>query len=258
MKNKFGFRLFFLLILCMFWQLGCPGVEHPNCKTDSQCKSDGKAGVCVFGKCQECAKDSDCAVGQQCQNNMCVQACTSDVDCDSASHCEAGFCKANCDSDESCADGEFCYNNHCMTKVTCSDSSDCDDGFSCESSLCVQQTTMSSNASCQAEGVVFFDFDKYNINADGTATLDAVAICFKENPSLKLLIAGHTDNRGTTEYNMSLGERRAKAAANYLTNMGVDLSHLRVISYGKEKPVDMANTEAGWAANRRSEISVEK
>jgi len=98
---------------------------------------------------------------------------------------------------------------------------------------------------------VFFDFDKYDIRPNDAKTLDANAAWLKSNDNL-VLIEGHCDERGTNEYNLALGERRAKSTMNYLVAQGVQASRITIISYGKERPTCTEHTEDCWAKNRRS------
>lgn len=99
---------------------------------------------------------------------------------------------------------------------------------------------------------IFFDFDKYDIKPEAARILDANAAWLKANPRNLVLIEGHCDERGTAEYNLALGERRAKSTMNYLVGQGVPASTITVISYGKERPVCTEKTEACWAKNRRA------
>jgi len=99
---------------------------------------------------------------------------------------------------------------------------------------------------------VYFDFDKYDVRPDSAKILDANATWLKANPRNLLLIEGHCDERGTAEYNLALGERRAKSTMNYLVGQGVAASRVTVISYGKERPVCTEKTEECWAKNRRA------
>ena len=98
---------------------------------------------------------------------------------------------------------------------------------------------------------VYFDFDKYDIRPNDAKTLDGDAAWLKANADNLVLIEGHCDERGTNEYNLALGEKRAKAAMNYLVAQGVQASRITIISYGKERPVCTEKTEACWAQNRR-------
>jgi len=97
---------------------------------------------------------------------------------------------------------------------------------------------------------VYFDFDKANIRPGDARILEAGAEYLKANRDQIVLIEGHCDERGTAEYNLALGERRAKAAMNYLIAQGVDGSRITLVSYGKERPVCTERTEACWALNR--------
>ncbi len=103
---------------------------------------------------------------------------------------------------------------------------------------------------------VFFDFDKYDIRPEDAKTLDANAGWFKSNPNHLILIEGHCDERGTNEYNLALGERRAKSAMNYLVSQGVQASRITIISYGEERPQCSEKNDSCWAKNRRSHFLV--
>ncbi len=103
---------------------------------------------------------------------------------------------------------------------------------------------------------VFFEFDKYDIRAEDAKTLDANATWLKANAENLLLIEGHCDERGTNEYNLALGERRAKAAMNYLVSQGVQANRITIISYGEERPVCNEKNESCWSKNRRGHFLV--
>ena len=103
---------------------------------------------------------------------------------------------------------------------------------------------------------IYFDFDKYDIRAEDAKTLDANAAWLKSNASNLVLIEGHCDERGTNEYNLALGERRAKATMNYLVSQGIQANRITIISYGEERPVCNEKTEACWAKNRRANFLV--
>jgi peptidoglycan-associated lipoprotein len=103
---------------------------------------------------------------------------------------------------------------------------------------------------------VYFDFDKYDIRPEDAKTLDANATWLKSNAENLVLIEGHCDERGTNEYNLALGERRAKATMNYLVSQGIQANRITIISYGEERPVCNEKTEACWAKNRRANFLV--
>jgi peptidoglycan-associated lipoprotein len=99
---------------------------------------------------------------------------------------------------------------------------------------------------------VRFDFDKSEVTEEGRKTCGVVAGYLKKNPKAKMLIEGHCDDRGTAEYNMALGERRATAVMTYLVSLGVPKAALSIVSFGKERPLDPGHTEGAWAKNRRA------
>jgi peptidoglycan-associated lipoprotein len=103
---------------------------------------------------------------------------------------------------------------------------------------------------------VFFDFDKYDIRPPDAKVLDANATWLKSNPNHLVLIEGHCDERGTNEYNLALGERRAKSTMNYLVSQGVQASRITIISYGEERPSCTQKSEECWAKNRRAHFLV--
>jgi len=99
---------------------------------------------------------------------------------------------------------------------------------------------------------VLFGTDQSDIDADARAILDTQAAWLQRYPNVRATIEGHCDERGTREYNLALGDRRANAAKNYLVAKGIDPSRLTTISYGKERPVALGSDEAAWAQNRRA------
>jgi peptidoglycan-associated lipoprotein len=98
---------------------------------------------------------------------------------------------------------------------------------------------------------IFFDFDKYDIRADQRGTVEALAAWLDSNPSVTLTIEGHADERGTREYNLALGERRANAVRDYLVALGTNPTRLTTVSYGEERPAVLGSNESSWAQNRR-------
>ncbi len=105
---------------------------------------------------------------------------------------------------------------------------------------------------------VFFAFDDYSLSEEARGRLATNARLLSENKSVMITIEGHCDERGTVEYNLALGEKRALSAKNYLVNYGIDASRLTVISYGKERPFDSGHSEDAWAKNRRAHFVVKK
>ncbi len=104
----------------------------------------------------------------------------------------------------------------------------------------------------QGQDVIYFDTDKYDIDSQDAAALRTQAQYLLQYPRINATIEGHADERGTRDYNLALGERRANAAKNYLVSLGVPANRLSTISYGKERPVALGSNEAAWAQNRRA------
>jgi peptidoglycan-associated lipoprotein len=105
---------------------------------------------------------------------------------------------------------------------------------------------------------IYFNFDSADLSEESRSALSKNAELLSKQTSVSLRIEGNCDERGSDEYNLALGERRAKAARDYLVNLGVAPERLSVISYGEEKPVDPGHDEAAWAKNRRDEFVVTK
>jgi peptidoglycan-associated lipoprotein len=99
---------------------------------------------------------------------------------------------------------------------------------------------------------IYFDTDMFNIDGEDQAALRQQATYLQQYPNIRATIEGHADERGTREYNIALGERRANAAKNYLVSLGVPAERLTVVSYGKERPVAIGSNEQAWARNRRA------
>ena len=103
---------------------------------------------------------------------------------------------------------------------------------------------------------VNFDFDKYNLKPEAQAVLKAAAPAYLKYKEYKLVVEGHCDERGTVEYNLALGEKRAVEAAKYLADLGIEKERIKTISYGKEMPLDKGHDDAAWAKNRRAHFVV--
>ncbi len=116
---------------------------------------------------------------------------------------------------------------------------------------CGQQTTKPAPKKIAS---VYFDFDKYDIRADQQGTMKNNAAVLQKNATQKVVIEGNCDERGSKEYNIALGDRRAKSGKSYLTNLGVSGDRVSTISYGKEKPVCTAHNESCWQQNRRDDF----
>lgn len=104
--------------------------------------------------------------------------------------------------------------------------------------------------------MVHFDFDKYNIRPDAAEVLKRKAEWLKENPEVKVIIEGHCDERGTNQYNLALGERRANSSKQFLIKLGIAAERMETISYGEERPLDPGHNEEAWAKNRRAQFVI--
>lgn len=167
-----------------------------------------------------------------------------------------------CKKDGDCTDA-VCVFGKCQE---CGVNADCKEGKVCESNKCIESAPVTSTESmtpaqtapvCSQTGTVYFDFNIFDIKPEGRDLLTELATCLRANPDSKITVSGNTDERGTVEYNLALGEKRAKSVSQYLQNSGINDSRMHVVSYGKEKPVDTEHNEAAWAKNRRTDITLE-
>jgi len=105
---------------------------------------------------------------------------------------------------------------------------------------------------------IHFAFDSYELTPQAKEILKKKAEILLNYPSIKLVIEGHCDERGTEEYNLALGERRARAAYEYLILLGIEADRLSIVSYGEERPLDPSHNEEAWSKNRRDEFRIVK
>jgi peptidoglycan-associated lipoprotein len=120
------------------------------------------------------------------------------------------------------------------------------------------QTAAPGQAAGGFDKVIYFEYDSFDVTPESSQTLDNLVEFLKANPELRLQIAGNCDERGTTEYNLALGDKRARAAKDYCVTKGIDDGRLSTVSYGEEKPVDPGHTEEAWAKNRRDDFLFSK
>ncbi|MBN2205794.1 MAG: peptidoglycan-associated lipoprotein Pal [Candidatus Aminicenantes bacterium] len=104
--------------------------------------------------------------------------------------------------------------------------------------------------------MIYFDYDKYFIREDAKPVLSANASWLNKFRSVRVLIEGHCDERGTEDYNLALGEKRAKSAYDYLLSLGIPAERLQIISYGKSQPFDPGHNEISWQRNRRAQFTI--
>ena len=105
---------------------------------------------------------------------------------------------------------------------------------------------------------VYFAFDKYDLSDESRRILQGNAGVLNEHAAFRVVIEGHCDERGTIEYNLALGEKRARAVRDYMVGLGLSPSRLRIVSFGEERPADPSHSETAWAKNRRAEFKAEQ
>ncbi len=250
-----------------FTLVGC-APKYPKCDNDDQCKD--KAEVCIAGQCQECRDDTQCTpkgANLTCVSGRCETKgeCTSDPDCASKNMvCRSQKCVPECSTNEDCPKGNKCENQKCVAE--CAVDVDCGPGRACVNGACQEAAREGTKISsdCRpmnaapgqviATPAVPFDFDKYEIRVDTRSELDHIGKCLKEAPQVQVVLEGHADDRGTQEYNLALGEKRAATVRNYLKTIGVDTSRMEMRSKGENEPVCTQDTEECWSKNRRVEF----
>jgi len=117
------------------------------------------------------------------------------------------------------------------------------------------ESVPSESRAVVANATVYFEFDKYNLSTRSIQTLQSISDLMLENTSIDITLAGHADERGTREYNLALGQRRAESVADYLVLKGISRSRLTIKSYGEEMPAVSGSNERSWGRNRRVEIN---
>lgn len=230
----------------------CPGPQYPNCNSDKDCAD--KSEVCVDNTCQQCRDDSNCEDGEQCVGGRCEvkPECVRDGDCEGNQICRSGKCQLECQQDSDCGRGLECdENNRCVDPLACSSDADCEAGFTCYNGRCTDPATISTER-CDYP-TVRFPFNRATLDSQVRDGLQRVVDCLKQKGGT-IIIEGHCDERGTEEYNLALGDRRAQAVKDYLTRLGVSPSKLRVVSKGETEPLDPNHNESAWAKNRRAEF----
>jgi peptidoglycan-associated lipoprotein len=246
-----------LLLSCSVAALflaGCPSKpKNGECQTSEDCKDQqGYGKVCVSGRCQECGADTDCQAGFVCRDNKCAPRpeCSVDADCGSGRACQAGKCIAaaapprpECSADADCGAGRACEAGKCVAARVREDAVTACTGHSA--------TDMASGE----DNFVHFDFDQAVLKAEDQAKLQKIAACLKSANVTRLAVEGHCDSRGTSEYNIQLGQRRSEAIRKYLGNLGIDAGAIRATSYGEEKPLCTDENESCWKRNRRGVLS---
>lgn len=214
----------FAAILFVAVLTACPSPpKNGECKTSKDCEAQAGYGkICVSGQCAECAADTDCRDGFTCQANKC-QPKPAPV---------AAAPKPECAADAECGSGKACQDGKCV---------------STEDPACADPAAFTVN----------FGFDQATIVGDAASKLKTLAACLAKSPVKRLVIDGHCDDRGTTQYNLALGKKRAESVKKYLSDLGVTTA-VGTNTFGKEQPLCREATEDCWARNRRAESKLQR
>jgi peptidoglycan-associated lipoprotein len=206
---SFNFAPIVALSLGLF-ALGC-GPKYPKCNNDDDCH-EGE--YCVNGLCQQCRTDADCPTGQRCADGRCEP--------------DESFCQ----DDGDCPDGQECRDNRCAEPVTTGRDLGAD---------------ADADRGCTIEAV-HFEFDSSDLRGSARNQVQANADCMREKGISSVHLTGHTDPRGTEEYNLALGDRRARSVRQYLQSLGIS-GDIGVSSMGEE--MASGTDESEWVRDRR-------
>jgi peptidoglycan-associated lipoprotein len=226
--------LAFLALAALTLLAGCPGVEYPNCRGDNDCRA--RREVCVNGRCQQCRAASDCPAEHTCLRNRCVPGLNA------------------CEGDNDCLRGQRCVEHRCVAATECDENRACPGGRPCVQGRCApaqaeeEEPTDNRGRLCNFEPV-YFAFDNATLDEAARRNLQSAAECLRREGSSRYVLIGRADPRGTTEYNLALGERRARTVQRYLMSLGIDEGRLAVSSEGSEGAT--GTDEASWARDRR-------
>lgn len=261
------FRLFLGTLLVAALGLAIGGcLKYPDCKNDGHCQKYIDKGIegaentpfCVNQTCNECRDNNDCEVWEQCNRGTCADIpgyCDDERPCPEPQVCRNNRCGPECLTNDDCTEGDFpyCDGGRCQ-EGQCYTDEDCEEGFRCENYMC---RPMPDNSPCNNDEFrpVPFDFDESTLTRSGRDVLEGWnSACISRNPGRAFLVEGHCDERGTEEYNLALGDRRARTVRDFFRDMDVDNSLIRTISYGESRPVNPRSNESAWRENRRAEI----
>lgn len=213
------------------------GPTYPNCENDAHCRRDGRREFCVQRHCQQCRTTADCPGEQTCLRNRCVAGLNA------------------CDGDNDCLVGQLCDNHRCVARPECDSVRPCPQGRRCEAGRCVQaeiaddsDPVENRSGSCTFEPPNF-DFDDVALSERSRQSLQRAAECIQRERTTRYVLIGRADPRGTTEYNLALGERRARIVQRYVVSLGVLPDRLAVSSEGSEFAT--GTDEEGWRRDRR-------
>ena len=215
---------------------GCTSPDYPNCENDRHCQRDGHREYCVQRHCQQCRSGADCGAEQTCLRGRCVDGVNA------------------CDGDNDCLAGQVCTDHRCVVRPECDGTRTCGTGRHCEVGHCVTDPaedadpTDNRGPQCQLEAP-YFDFDDNTLTSSARETLARDAECLRREVGSRYTLIGRCDSRGTTEYNLALGERRARVVQRYMVSLGLLPDRLAVSSEGSE--FASGTNEDGWRRDRR-------
>lgn len=202
---------FSAVLLATISSAGC-GPDYPNCDNDEDCH-EGE--YCVNGLCQQCRTDADCPTGQACQGGACTPV--------------EGFCQ----SDGDCPAGQECRNNRCVAAAQA------------ETPM---PDTGGQTQACELSPI-YFGFDQDALDSSARNGIQQNVQCMRERSMSGVHVTGHTDPRGTEEYNLALGDRRARSVLEYMRSLGVGTESLGSSSMGEE--MASGSDEGSWARDRK-------
>jgi peptidoglycan-associated lipoprotein len=226
--------------------------DYPSCETDKDCHDKE---LCVARKCQQCRDAKDCPAGNSCNAGKCDPIpgyCANKAQCPAGQECIANRCKA-CASNGECPSGTYCVKGACSAKKACKTENDCAQNEDCVAGFCIaeRRTPAPAPKECALEPV-YFDFNESALTTEATGHLAKNADCLKKIDRAATLV-GHTDPRGTEEYNLALSERRSQSVRDHLGRLGVDGTKLTILPRGS---LDAKGTdEPGWAQDRRVDFN---
>lgn len=231
---------------------GCPDkkLKYPSCGGDKDCKEGER---CVNKQCLQCGDDSHCDAWEHCEKGACVLdegKCNTSADCANGGVCKDHTC-VPCQSDGECGADKSCQDGRCIARGTCEKDEDCADDEDCVDGRCQGAGGAAGDAACQL-APVFFEFDGVTLNDDSKLTLNKNAECVQSVDGRGVALIGHTDPRGTEEYNIALSEKRAQAVGDYLARLGIDPARFRFVPKGETEAVGA--DEGGWQQDRRVEF----
>jgi len=243
-----------LLLALVFALAGCPDKKpvYPSCDGDKDCQ-DGE--FCVNKKCVQCSEDSQCGEGKICRDNACVAKpgwCQTTDDCPNREACIDNKCVA-CENDGQCENGSRCSEGQCLSAGQCATDEDCADDEDCVEGVCkfAGIPTDAQGATCELR-TVFFEYDAAAIPEASRIALDENAACLKEQGDRGVYLIGHTDPRGTDEYNIALSDGRARAVGDYLARLGIDPARFNIVPKGEAE--SSGSDESSWVEDRRVDL----